>query len=336
MTQSSIAEVGMHVQLREGQRAHVESYFLKLNDPAQGFALWLKFTFLVPRTGQAQAEAWAVWFDMKNADQTHAWKTTVPLDGQVIIQPDIHLKVASCELTARHTHGSLRDLSGKHIEWKLDFKTDEAPLRHLPWRWMYERRFPKSKILAPQPASRFSGTVSVDGHTYNVHKAVGTLGHNWGAEHAWQYAWGHCAMFKGHDDSTFFEGFSTRIKLGPFVSPLLSVAHLSLNGRRYAFNRWTSLRSRPVHIGNQRWDFRLASKHHILVGKLEAPREDFICLHYRNPDQSLAYCLNSKLANANLRLLDRQENEIAQLVSHRGAALEVLTRDPGHGVRFGA
>lgn len=94
--------------------------------------------------------------------------------------------------------------------------------------------------------------------------------------------------------------------------------------------------SRPVGIDHQRWTFRLENRDHILSGVLEAPREDFICLHYRNPDESIAYCLNSKLASAELRLLDHHERVVAHLVSSRGAALEVLTRDADHGVRFGA
>lgn len=319
---------------------HVESYFLKLNDPAQGFALWLKFTFLVPQDGRAPVfEVWGVWFDMDDPTRTRAWKTTQPLTSQLVLDPDLHLLMPTplgpCELTNRSTRGVLDDAAHR-LEWDLTFDAGQDALRHLPWRWMYEKRLPRSKILAPHPASRFSGHVRIDGRLYTVDRAIGTQGHNWGSEHAWHYAWGHCALFDGMGPDTFFEGFSSRLKLGPWVTPPLSVAHLSLEGQRHAFDRWRSMRSRLVSLTNRRWQFRLENDTHALEGVLEAPLDDFICLHYRNPDDSLAHCLNSKLASGELTLRDRHERPIKRLVTYRGAALEVLTRDPSHGVRFGA
>lgn len=332
---------GNRVRWQPGLRGHVESYFLKLNSPAQRFAAWFKFTFLAPLHGEPLAEVWAVWFDMDDPARTRAWKASVPLTGGVIVDNDIHLRVAGCELTPDGTRGMLNVQRDGHaqadrIEWDLRFTAGAAPLVHLPWAWMYERRLPKSKILAPHPASRFSGAISVNDQHLVVHDAPGTLGHNWGAEHAWSYAWAHCSAFDGFGDDTFFEGFSTRLKLGGWVSPVLSVAHLSLDGHRYAFNRLRSMVSRPVSIGLQRWQFRLAGAGHTLAGEFDAPRDDFICLHYGNPDGSTAYCLNSKLASGELRLLDHRDRVIARLTTARQAALEVLTRSPDHGVRFGA
>ncbi|WP_374591225.1 hypothetical protein [Aquabacterium sp.] len=332
---------GTRVRWQAGQRGHVESYFLKLNSPAQRFAAWFKFTFLAPLHGEPLAEVWAVWFDMDDPSRTRAWKASVPLTGGVIVNDDIHLRIAGCELTPDGTRGSLsvqRDGAAHtdHIDWDLRFTPGAAPLVHLPWAWMYERKLPKSKILAPHPASRFDGSIHLNGERFTVHDAPGTLGHNWGAEHAWSYAWAHCSAFDGFGEDTFFEGFSTRIKLGCWVTPVLSVAHLSLDGHRHAFNRRRSMVSRPVSIGLQRWQFRLDGDDHALVGEFDAPRDDFICLHYGNPDGSTAYCLNSKLASGELRLLDHRDRVVARLTTARQAALEVLTRSADHGVRFGA
>lgn len=330
---------GNRVRWQAGQRGHVESYFLKLNSPEQGFAVWLKFTFFAPLVGEPQAEVWAVWFDMDDATRTRAWKTSVPLTPEVIAHPDIHLRVAGCELTSQATKGALGQ-GDNRIEWDLRFSPGEAPLVHLPWAWMYEAKLPKSKILAPHPASRFSGSVCINGRHLRVCDAPGTQGHNWGAEHAWSYAWAHCAAFDGMGTDTFFEGFSAQLKIGNWLAPVMSVAHLSLNGRRYAFNRIKSMFSRPISISHNRWQFRLEGDTqgdaYAINGIFDAPREDFICLHYGNPDGSTAFCLNSKLASGELRLIDRFERVLTRLTTRRTAALEVLTRDADHGVRFGA
>lgn len=326
---------GNQVRWQPGRRGHVESYFLKLNSPDQGFAVWLKFTFLAPLEGAPQAEVWAVWFDMDDATRTRAWKTSVPLTPDVIAHPDIHLRIAGCELTTNSTRGTLGEANDR-IEWDLRFTPGEAPLVHFPWAWMYEARIPKSKIVAPHPASRFSGSVCINGRHLRVSEAPGTQGHNWGAEHAWSYAWAHCSAFEGMGTDTFFEGFSAQLKIGNWLTPITSVAHLSLDGRRYAFNRLQSMFSRPISISHNRWQFRLENREHAITGVFDAPRHDFICLHYGNPDGSTAFCLNSKLASGELRLIDRHERVVTRLTTHRAAALEVLTRHADHGVRFGA
>jgi hypothetical protein len=41
-------------------RGHVESYFLRANDPARPRALWLKATILAPLQGEPVAETWLI------------------------------------------------------------------------------------------------------------------------------------------------------------------------------------------------------------------------------------------------------------------------------------
>src|SRR5262245_21512279 len=62
----------------EGDRGHVESWFVKANDPAGERALWLKWTIFAPKREpkRAIAEAWAVAFVRKG--EHVAVKSTVP------------------------------------------------------------------------------------------------------------------------------------------------------------------------------------------------------------------------------------------------------------------
>lgn len=325
---------GNAVRWHPGKRGHVESYFLKLNSPDQGFAVWLRFTFLAPLTGEPQAEVRAIWFDMNDPSSTRDWKTSVALTPDVIAHHDIHLTIAGCELTTNSTRGALGPASDR-IEWDLRFTPGEAPLSLMPWAWMYEARLPRTKVVSPHPASRFSGSICINGRHLRISEAPGMQGHNWGTEHTWRYAWAHCAAFEGLGPDTFFEGYSAQMKMGALRMPIMSVAHLSLDGHRYAFDRLQSMFSRPVSITHNRWQFRLESREHAIMGVFDAPRDDFICLHYTNPDGSTARCLNTKLASGELRLIDRHERVVTRLTTRRSAALQVMTPDTDHGVRAG-
>ena len=53
-----------------GGLRHVESYFLRANDPARPRALWVKATVLQPLSGPAVAEAWFIFFD---GEQQRTW-----------------------------------------------------------------------------------------------------------------------------------------------------------------------------------------------------------------------------------------------------------------------
>jgi hypothetical protein len=69
-------------------------------------------------------------------------------------------------------------------------------------------------------------------------------------------------------------------------------------------------------------------------GELFAETEDMAGLHYENPDGTMTYCLNSKLASARLALARPGKLGLPLVVSSRAAALEIGTRDRAHGVRM--
>ena len=56
---------------------------------------------------------------------------------------------------------------------------------------MYRARLPRTKLLSPAPAARFSGSLTVDGRSIDVDGWRGMAGHNWGAQHAERWIWLH-------------------------------------------------------------------------------------------------------------------------------------------------
>lgn len=320
----------------EHRGGHVESYFLKLNDPTQNRAFWIKFTLLEPKDKPADtvAEVWGIAFDNASPDKIAAFKETYPVGSVTLARQKLDLQFGESSYQEGATRGKLRGPTGE-LAWDLQMTSGEPPLIPFPMDWMYTAKIPKSKTKTPYPASRFSGWFSVNGERVEVKNVPGMQGHNWGAEHSHLYAWSHCSAFDGHGDDTFFEGFSSRVKIGPVVTPYLSMGFLSVRGKRYIFNDWTALRSPHITVEDNKWAFTIRGKEYSLRGSIEAPKNKFIALKYYNPNGSLSYCLNSKIAGGVVELLDASGKTLERLTSSQTIALEVLVKHDKHGVRIG-
>src|SRR5258706_12250433 len=95
-------------------RGHVESHFLKLNDPAGRRALWLKATIL-KRVGKPPlAEAWAVTFDRELGHA--AAKQVVPWESASFAREGLAIRVADVSIGPASTRGALA-ADGGGIGW---------------------------------------------------------------------------------------------------------------------------------------------------------------------------------------------------------------------------
>lgn len=319
------AELWNAVRCRDGStRGHVESYFLKLNDPEGNRALWVKATIRVQAGGAPRvAEAWAIAFDR---DGEHvAVKQVVPLSRARFGAAGLAIEVAGLRITPGRVVGEVES-DGRRVAFDLRFTTDAPPLVPFPSPRLYETALPSFKLVSPHPDSRFDGSFTVAGRTIEVHGWRGMQGHNWGARHAERYAWVHCNQWEGSDELVL-EGLTARVKVGPVLAPPLTLVCLRHRGVRYDFN--TLVRARGT-IDPRRWTFSARSALATVSGELWAGTRDFVGLAYENPDRSITYCLNSKIARGRVRLSVRGKPDIEAFT--RAAALEIGTKDPEHGV----
>ena len=321
----------------DNQRGHVESYFLKLNDPAQNRALWLKFTLYCPKGKPAETvgECWGIAFDSADGSKTAAFKETYPVAGCKLARTAFDLDFNGNILQEGVTKGKLKGPAGD-LSWDLTFTPGAESFSLFPLPWMYTAKLPKSKIKTPHPSSLFSGSYTLNGVTVKVNGVRGMQGHNWGSEHSHLYAWAHCSDFEGYGDDTYFEGFSGKIKVGPWVSPFMNMAVLQLRGKRYVWNGLKAIRSEKIRVETNRWQFEIEGKENRLVGSILAPKDHFIGLHYYNPKGEVSYCLNSKVSAGEIQLLTPDGKVIESLRTKQSFALEVLVKDPSHGIRMGA
>ena len=313
------------LQFHPESHGHVESYFLKLNDPKGERALWVKATVLARTIGEPVAESWAIAFE--RGKPPIAQKTTVPLSRARFSKGAIDAELPNLVMTSSRVNGDLGS-----IAFDVAIEDRSPPLFHYPRRF-YEGRFPSSKLTSPMPNLRAHGEARVGDRGWKIDGWRGLLGHNWGRGHAFAYAWGHCNVWD-EDVDLVFEGTSGRVRVGPVLIPTTTLLVVRLNGETHALNHVSELARNQGSMTFRRWRFSGRGPTLSVTGELFAETEDMVGLHYENPDGAMTYCLNSKLASARISLEPRGALPIT--VSSRAAALEIGTRDPNHGVRMGA
>lgn len=313
----------------DGSRTHghVESYFLKLNDPTGRRALWLKATILARLGAQPVAEAWAIAFDR---DGTHvAAKEVVPWRSRCFAETGLGVAVARLVFESGRAHGEVTS-GGQSIAFDLSFTTDGAALFPLPPA-TYRLPFPRAKAVTPFPDARFTGWYSIDGERIEVASWHGMQGHNWGRAHTELYAWGHCNQWDDGEDLVL-EGATARVRVGPLLTPPTTVLCVVHRGVRHLFRGARELVTSRGSIEPTHWTFRARHRGARVEGEFWADTRDFAALLYENPSGPPTYCLNTKLAHGRLRL---EVGDRPPLVATtRAAALEVGTKTGRHGVRM--
>jgi hypothetical protein len=305
---------------------HVESLFLKANDPKRPRAFWLKYTILARPDGRTESYVWAVAFDAARSNVAVRRRYDVlqvehKSDPFSVTAPDFLLE-------AGRVSGSVAS-AGHAVRFDLRHTARSWPHRPYPFDRMYDGPFPRFKILTPYPDELFTGSVVVDGELWPVLDWPGMQGHNWGRAHAERYAWAQCSSFEGAP-GTWFEGFSARIRLGPVTTPFVTFVTLRHEGRTYSPMTPVALFA-PVDVEHARWRFRAPGCGFTLSGELTATVDHMVGLIYENPAGDTASCLNSKLARCRVRL-ERSGQPPLELTAEHTAALEVLVRENEHPV----
>ena len=306
---------------------HVESYFLRANHPTEPKAFWLKATVLRRKDGTAVAESWCALFD---DNRTWAGKTTLPLAEAGFFGSPTQIRVGGANLSLGEQGVAKGTID--NVSWDLCFTSVggriSKPLCMLPSRRMIDAPFPKSKLLTPKPALRYSGRVTWGEATWNVDGWLGMQGHNWGKEHALEYAWGQVLFTdNGGELVAMAEAFSGKLKIGLVTTPYLSAMVVRRGDKTYRFDRLIDVWRQRVSIHDVSWTVSLRGSGGEASLSMKADVQKMVCLGYENPDDVLSYCLNSKIAHVELRVNPANEDGF-RCVSEHGGALEFLRRTP--------
>jgi len=314
-----------------GRAPHVESWFIRANDPASPRALWLKMTILAPVNGPALAETWFIFFDRTGTPLAH--KDTVPIAEASFEGGSV--RVARCRFDLTNP-GSLRgELATKHgpVSYALELKASAPPLKLFPSDLMFSPLVPGGKTLTPFPVLELHGEVKLPGQTVKVDGWRGSQGHNWGKEHTFEYAWGQCVFpATANEPETMVEGYTARAKAGGrMMLPRMSALVVRRGGEELRFDRTFDFFRQEATVGPRRWTLRLTGAGGEARLRMDASERPMVCLGYKNPNDDMSYCFNSKLADVLLEVKPKNGPEFRCKAEHLGA-LELLRREPEAGM----
>ena len=218
------ASAGLRYDAAGARHGHVESWFLKANDPRSRRAIWLKWAVWAGDRAPmgAIAEAWAMAFTTSRGHV--ATKTAVPFGNSGVRFDRLGLGIAvdGCTLSSKEARGRV-ETGHRAIGYDLTIEPLDEPLLHCPSGWMYSGAWPAQKLASPIPNARISGHIEVEvaadeanaeasrdasNETWVVAEWPGMVGHHWGRRHAPLSAWGHCNAWDGGEDLVL-EGAST-------------------------------------------------------------------------------------------------------------------------------
>jgi hypothetical protein len=297
---------------------HYESFYLKLCHPEEPLGAWLRYT--VHKRPGAPATG-SVWFTLFEPGGPRAAKVTVPAprsgDGD-------WLSVGEARVGDGRAEGSI----GGEVEWDLRFEDGEPPLLHLPRPWMYSASVPRTKLLTVLPATRFGGSLAVDGRELRVDGWRGMVGHNWGVQHAERWIWLHGLT----GDGDWLDVAIGRIKLGPMTTPWIANGALSLAGERHVLGgpgRRVDVDESPDSCA-----FLLPGKGMRVRGTVSAPRQRFVGWAYADPDGAEHHAVNCSIADMRLMVERSGGGAGWELEMLGGAAYELGMRERDHGMEI--
>jgi hypothetical protein len=126
----------------------------------------------------------------------------------------------------------------------------EPPLRHLRPAALYHAPVPRTKLEAAVPHGTVSGVLQIGGSSIDVSGWRGTVGHNWGSQHADSWVWLH-ADGLGGAQGDWLELVLARIRAGGVLLPWTAFGALSLGGERQplgGLSRPAVVSSRPGRL----------------------------------------------------------------------------------------
>ena len=323
------------LRYRPGDAGHVESYFLRANARDEKLAFWLKATVFAPRKDSAIAELWCIVFDAEEG-RYFSEKRTVPFARASFQGDPMAIEIAGGEFLLApdgHIRGQIEG-DGGSCQWEIDWECDDSPLGSrlcmLPSEKMVDGSFPRSTPLTPFPSLSMKGTIDVWGERLEVDEWRGMQGHNWGDEHAWEYAWGQCPFVDSYGEPfCWVEGFSARTRIAGRPTPIISALAVRRGESEYRFDRLVDLwrQDATIDLDGYRWKLKLRGPDGEAALSMVAEPDEMVCLGYHNPDGRLSYCLNSKLARVDLRVNPVNEASFECSTEH-GGALEFLSNSP--------
>jgi hypothetical protein len=164
---------------------------------------------------------------------------------------------------------------------------------------LYRAPLPRTKLEAAVPHGLVSGVLQVSGARIEVAGWHGTVGHNWGSEHADSWVWLHAAGL-GERPGDWLELVLARIKAGRALLPWTAFGTLSLGGDRLPLGGLG--RAATVNAGSGRLTATIPAPGARLELTVTADPRGTAVLAYADPAGGTRVVSHSALAGVELTL----------------------------------
>lgn len=301
----------------DGESAgHYEVWFVTLNHRASHRGFWMRYTIDSPLPSalhtigsneavpiEPRAALWAGYFDRSRPGDNFVIRQYIDDGGFRSNSGETDaLTLAGGSLSGDRATGEVESESHR-MSWDLSFIPSEATYHHVnPAMSRFLK--PSSFILSPNLASRFTGTVIVDGTPIRLENEPGCQTHLWGRKRLDEWVWVHSNAFERHPE-TVFEGLAGRPKRAGRMLPPIYSLFLRHRGEEHRFMRLRLADQWQRRLGMGYWSFTATSSRLHIDGVAQCRLRDMLQVEYRDPDGEPLYCINSEVANLKLRLFKR-------------------------------
>jgi hypothetical protein len=190
-------------------------------------------------------------------------------------------------------------MSGQAASWDLTVADGGQPLRHLRPAALYRAPLPRTKLEAAVPHGLVSGVMQVSGSRLTLSGWYGTVGHNWGSEHAESWVWLHADGF-GERPGDWLELVLARVRAARALLPWTAFGALSLDGERLPLGGLG--RAATVDAGPARLTATIPAPGARLELTVTAGPGEAAVLTYADPAGGTRVVTHSALADAKLTL----------------------------------
>jgi hypothetical protein len=248
---------------------------------------WIRYSLRVPTDPDEEGEA-ELWL----ADFTampRVRKATFPLEALRAPRDGWPLELGPGRLGDIEASG---EIDG--ARWQLTFPAEQKPFVYTP-PVMSRLGLASTEVVVVKPSLPISGVIELDGSRYELDAAPGQQAHLFGRRHADRWGWFHATL----PDGRWIEGLAAKVPHLPQIA-LHASERGSANGLTALFRTRAEVAPGRVAVGPY---------------VVEASRDDFVGVTYRDPDGAEVFCYHTE--KATLRGPDGEVRDVALEVGSR-------------------
>src|ERR1700733_3410099 len=279
-----------------------QSWFVSARDPVSPRALWIRHTR--HRSGQGP-ESVALWCTVVDPDLGQS---------PTVVKQVFGAFPPTASAGPERFRGQAA-MGPQTARWDLAITGGQPALRPLHPPVLYRMPLPRTKLEVPVPDGQLTGLLEINGDEVSVSGWRGTVGRNWGSEHADSWVWLHAADF-GAAPQAWLELVLARIKVGPARSPWTAMGALSLGGERIVLGglgRRPEVDARPDGLVAG-----IPAAHDLLQVAVATDDDDPVTVTYTDPRGGTRTVRHAARAAVELTLRRRGQRELT-LTGGRGA-----------------